>query len=76
MGVYLYIIQIILAIALIAVILVQSKGAGGLGGLFGGGGDSSGVYKTRRGVERTLFQVTIGLGIIFLLFSLLNVLLS
>lgn len=73
MSVYLYIVQIILSIALIVVILVQSKGAGGLGGLFGGG-DSSGVYKTRRGVERTLFQVTIGLGIIFLLFSVLNML--
>ena len=75
MSTYLYIVQIILSIALIVVILVQSKGAGGLGGLFGGG-DSSGVYKTRRGVERTLFQVTIGLGIIFLVFSVLNVLLS
>jgi len=74
-SVYLYIVQIILSIALIVVILVQSKGAGGLGGLFGGG-DSSGVYKTRRGVERTLFQVTIGLGIIFLIFSVLNVLLT
>lgn len=75
MSIYLYTVQIILSIALIVVILVQSKGAGGLGGLFGGG-DSSGVYKTRRGVERTLFQVTIGLGIIFLIFSVLNVLLS
>ena len=75
MNVYLYTVQIILSIALIVVILVQSKGAGGLGGLFGGG-DSSGVYKTRRGVERTLFQVTIGLGIIFLVFSVLNVLLT
>jgi len=74
-NVYLYTVQIILSIALIVVILVQSKGAGGLGGLFGGG-DSSGVYKTRRGVERTLFQVTIGLGIIFLVFSVLNVLLT
>jgi preprotein translocase subunit SecG len=74
-SIYLYTVQIILSIALIVVILVQSKGAGGLGGLFGGG-DSSGVYKTRRGVERTLFQVTIGLGIIFLIFSVLNVLLS
>jgi preprotein translocase subunit SecG len=72
---YLYIIQIIISIALIVVILVQSKGAGGLGGLFGGG-ESSGVYKTRRGVERTLFQVTIGLAIVFLLFSIVNVLLA
>lgn len=75
MSTYLSIIQIILSVALIAVILIQSKGAGGLGGLFGGG-DSSGVYKTRRGVERTLFQVTIGLGIIFLIFSTINVILS
>ncbi len=75
MSVYLSIIQIILSVTLIAVILIQSKGAGGLGGLFGGG-DSGGVYKTRRGVERTLFQVTIGLGIIFLIFSVINVILS
>jgi preprotein translocase subunit SecG len=74
-GTYLYIIQIIISIALIVVILVQSKGAGGLGGLFGGG-DSGGVYKTRRGVERTLFQVTIGLAIVFLLFSVISVLLA
>ncbi len=75
MSNYLYIIQVILSVALMVVILVQSKGTGGLGGLFGGG-DSGGVYKTRRGVERTLFQVTVGLGIIFLLFSVLNVLLG
>ena len=74
MSPYLYIVQIIISVALIAVILVQSKGAGGLGGLFGG--DSGGVYKTRRGVERTLFQVTIGLGIVFLVFSIINVLLA
>ena len=73
MSNYLYITQVILSAALIVVILVQSKGAGGLGGLFGGG-DSGGVYKTRRGVERTLFQVTIVLGIVFLIFSVVNVL--
>ena len=73
MSTYLYIIQIIVSIALIAVILIQSKGAGGMGGLFGGG-EGGGVYKTRRGVERTLFQVTIGLSIVFLIFSVLNVL--
>jgi preprotein translocase subunit SecG len=70
---YLYIIQIIISIALVGVILIQSKGAGGLGGLFGGS-DSSGVYRTRRGVERTLFQVTIGLAVVFLIFSVINVL--
>ena len=74
MSTYLYIIQIIISVALIAIILVQSKGAGGLGGLFGG--DGGGVYKTRRGVERTLFQVTIGLGIFFVIFAIINVLLA
>ena len=74
MSIYLYIVQIIVSITLIAVILVQSKGAGGLGGLFGG--DSGGVYKTRRGVERTLFKVTIGLGVFFLIFSTINALLA
>ena len=73
MSTYLYIIQIIISIALVGVILIQSKGAGGLGGLFGGS-DSSGVYRTRRGVERTLFQVTIGLAVVFLIFSVINVL--
>lgn len=75
MSTYLYIVQIIISMAVIILVIVQSKGSGGLGGLFGGG-DSGGVYKTRRGVERTLFQVTIGLGVAFLLFSVLNVLLS
>lgn len=73
MSTYLYIIQIILSLSLIVLVLLQSKGAGGLGGLFGGGGDSSGVYKTRRGIERTLFQVTVGLGIAYLVFAVFNV---
>ena len=59
---YIQIIQIIISIALIAVILVQSKGAGGLGGIFGG--DST-VYRTRRGVEKTLFNATVGLALAF-----------
>jgi preprotein translocase subunit SecG len=74
---YLFIIQIIISIALTALILIQTKGAGGMGGIFGGdSGGGGGVYKTRRGVERTLFQVTVGLSIVFLVFSVINVLLS
>ena len=77
MSTYLFIIQIIISVALTALILIQTKGSGGMGGLFGGdGGGGGGVYKTRRGVERTLFQVTVGLSIVFLVFSVLNVLLS
>ncbi|MGD2206840.1 MAG: preprotein translocase subunit SecG [Anaerolineae bacterium] len=69
------IIQIIISIALITIILVQAKGQGGLGGIFGGG-DSGGVYRTRRGVEKTLFNVTIGLAVAFFIISLISVLVA
>jgi preprotein translocase subunit SecG len=69
---YIYLIQIIISIALITVILLQARGSG-LGGIFGG--DSS-IYKTRRGVEKTLFQATIGLSIAFFAISILNVLVT
>ena len=59
---YLQIITIIISIALIVAILLQSKGAG-LGGLFGV--DGGGMYKTRRGAEKYLFNATIGLAIVF-----------
>jgi len=65
-------IQIIISTALITVILLQARGSG-LGGIFGG--DSS-IYKTRRGVEKTLFQATIGLSIAFFAISILNVLVT
>ncbi|HDQ72164.1 MAG TPA: preprotein translocase subunit SecG [Chloroflexi bacterium] len=73
MGVYLNIVQIIVSIALIAVILLQVK-SGGLGGVFGGA--ETAVYKKRRGVERTLFNVTIGLSVTFFLITLLNVIVT
>lgn len=62
---------IIISIALIAVVLIQAKGAGGLGGIFGGS-QSSGGYRTRRGVEQTLFRLTIILAVIFVLISALS----
>jgi preprotein translocase subunit SecG len=68
---YVQIIQIIISIALIAIILSQAKGQGGLGGIFGG--DST-VYRTRRGVEKTLFNVTIGLAVAFFVVSIISVL--
>ena len=61
----LFIVQIILSIAMIVLVLLQTKG--GLGGLFGGEGS---VFHRRRGVEKTLFQVTIGLSAIFFLSAL------
>ena len=71
MIVALQIVQIILSITLIALALLQGKG-GGLGGIFGGDG---GVYRTRRGVEKLIFQATIGVAVAFFLVSILIVVL-
>jgi preprotein translocase subunit SecG len=60
------IIQIIISVTLVVLILMQGK-SGGLGGIFGGDG---GVYKTRRGVEKIIFQATIGLAALFFLVSI------
>ena len=68
---YLYIVQSIISLSLIAIIQLQAKGSGGLGGIFGG--SDGAVYKTRRGFEKTIYQVTIGLVITFFLVSLLSV---
>ena len=57
--------QILLSIALIAAILLQSRGTG-LSGTFGG---DSAVYRSRRGVERRLWQFTILLLALFVLFA-------
>ncbi len=67
---YLNIAQIILSVALIAAIILQSKQAG-LGGL--AGGDTGGVFRARRGVERSLFQLTIGLSVVFFLVAIFSV---
>jgi preprotein translocase subunit SecG len=64
------IVQIILAILLTVVVMMQSKGSAS-GGIFGGG-DTSTVYRTRRGFEKRLFQFTIGLAIIFFAIALAN----
>jgi preprotein translocase subunit SecG len=65
---YLYIAQIIVAVALILVSLLQVKG-GGLGGIFG---QADTVYRTKRGVEKTLFQFTIVLVVIFVVLSIVS----
>ena len=65
---YISIAQIIIAIAIIVVVLLQSRSSGGLGGIFGG--DSS-IFRTRRGVEKTLFNFTIVLAVAFVIISLL-----
>ena len=68
MQVYLNIAQIVLALALILAVLFQVRG-GGLGGIFG---QQSGVYRTRRGVEKLLFRLTIIFVAAFLVISILT----
>ena len=58
-------IQIILSVILAALILFQQTDAS-LGAAFGGSG-GEGIERTRRGLERTLFQVTIVVAILFAL---------
>lgn len=67
----LQIVSIIISIVLIVMILLQVKGSG-LGGFLG---DSSGggVARTRRGLEKTLFQITIGLAVAFMAVAILSV---
>jgi preprotein translocase subunit SecG len=72
MPIYLIIAQILVASALIAVLALQVKG-GGLGGIFG---QSDGVYRTRRGVEKVLFNITIALAVVFVVLSIVLVRLS
>ncbi len=67
---YFQIISMIISVVLVAAILLQSKG-GGLGGLFGGDG-GGGLYKTRRGAEKYLFNATIGLSVAFFVFTILT----
>ncbi len=68
MQTYLNIAQIIISVALILAILLQVRG-GGLGGIFG---QPDTVYRTKRGVERTLFQFTVVLVVLFVVVSILT----
>ena len=67
--------MIILSTALVATIVLQSKGAG-LGGLTGGGGDTGGTFSARRGLEKTLFRVTIILSVLFFALAIYTVLIT
>lgn len=64
--------QILVSIALVIAILMQARGTG-LSGTFGG--DST-VYRSRRGVERRLWQFTIVLLVLFVIFSLASFILA
>lgn len=64
---YLNIGLIITSVALIASVILQSKGAG-LGSL--AGGDTGGVFTARRGIEKVLFNATIGLSVLFFILAI------
>lgn len=66
--VWIKIVQIIIAVLLMASILMQSRGAG-LSGVFGG---SSGIYRTKRGIEKSLFISTIVLAVLFFGIAILS----
>ena len=68
METYLYVAQIVVAVALILVAMLQVRG-GGLGGIFG---QADTVFRTKRGVEKTLFQLTIVLVVIFVVLSIVS----
>ena len=70
MKIYLEVGLIITSVALIISVILQSKG-GGLGNLTGA--DTGGVYSVRRGIERTLFYITIGLSVLFFILAILAI---
>ncbi len=67
MQTILNIVQIIISVMLSVLILMQVRGSG-LGRTFGS--DSGSIHRTRRGIEKTLYQLTIALAVAFLLISL------
>ena len=67
MPTYFSIAQILVAIALIATVMFQLRG-GGIGGIFG---QADSVYRTRRGIESTLFKLTIILAVALVAFAVL-----
>lgn len=73
MELFLDIALIITSIALIISVILQSKGAG-LGGLTGA--DTGGIFTARRGIEKTLFRVTIVLSVMFFILALTTVIIT
>jgi preprotein translocase subunit SecG len=71
--VYLDIALIITSIALIVSVILQSKGAG-LGGLTGA--DTGGIFTARRGIEKILFRVTVGLSVLFVILAIATVIVT
>ncbi len=73
MHTFLGVVTLALAILVMLGVLLQTPKASGLGGTIGGGGDSGGGYRTKRGLEKNLFYTTIGLVVLFVLVSVVYV---
>ena len=73
MASFVSVAQIILSIVLIVLIMLEVRGSS-IGGFLGTG--DSPVYRTRRGFERTLLNVTIGVAILYFIVSIASVILS
>ena len=71
-GTYLNLTQLLISFILIVVVLLQTRG-GDIGAAFGAGGGGGSSFRTRRGLEKTLFQLTILLAVIFVGISALSV---
>ena len=68
MQVALSVVQIVLSVSLVMVIMLQVKG-GGLGGIFG---QADTVFRTRRGLEKRLFQATVALAVLFIAIAIVT----
>jgi preprotein translocase subunit SecG len=66
---YMMIASNIVAFALISVVLIQGQTGGGLGSAFGG----TDIYRTRRGMEKSLFNITFILAGVYGLFAFITV---
>jgi len=73
LGTYFQIALIITSLALIISIVLQNKGVG-LGGLTGQ--DAGSVFSARRGIEKTLFLITVVLAIIFIILVMVTIIVS
>ncbi|HUY57231.1 MAG TPA: preprotein translocase subunit SecG [Candidatus Micrarchaeaceae archaeon] len=67
------ILEMVLALLVIVTILLQTPKSSGLGGTIGGGTDMGGGYRTRRGLEKVLFRVSIWLVVAFALVAVVQI---
>lgn len=69
---YLNVTQIIISIALMVLILMQSRGSG----FTGTSQDQATVFRTRRGIEKTIFNFTLLMAVVFVAVSIAIVLIA